>query len=178
MKSTRYQASKVVCNIENFHIEIPVHQGAGEFAKASVLELCQSTQFSVKIPLGGIGSPLQLTLGYIDATTKRYMNAKQLIQLKGYLNLYVSKKNQDPQANIPAEGKIRNEKSYKGRPPVAIKIISNEQNLTGVPFVDEYVYMTFDCKNLELFDDLLLEITAEAKYGIGETQVQKAKDSK
>lgn len=50
--------------------------------------------------------------------------------------------------------------------------------MTGVPFVDEYVYMTIDCKNLELFDDLLLEITAEAKYGIGETQVQKAKDSK
>ena len=93
--------------------------------------------------------------------------------------MFISKTNPNPQANIPGEAKKRNEKAYtRGRPPTVINISSNEQNLAGVPFIDEYVYMTIDCKDLDIFDDTIVEITAVAKYGIGETQVQKAKDNK
>ena len=169
----------MICNPDNFHIEIPVHTRTEEYARPHVVELCQSTQFSLKLALAGIGSPLQISFAYRNATTKAYMSKKDLIQLQGFFEVFISKKNPNPQANIPDEAKKRNEKAYtRGRPPTVINISSNEQNLVGVPFSDEYVFITLDCKDQELFDDTILEITAIAKYGIGETQVQKAKDNK
>jgi hypothetical protein len=41
--------------------------------------------------------------------------------------------------------------------------------MIGLPFIDDYVYITIDCKDMDLFDHIQLEITAIAKYGIGET---------
>ena len=129
--------------------------------------------------LAGIGSPLQISFAYRNATTKALLSKVDLIQLQGFFDVFISRKNPNPQANIPGDGKKRNDKAYtRGRVPTVINISSNEQNLVGVPFVDEYVFITLDCKDQELFDDTVLEVTAIAKYGIGETKVQKAKDSK
>ena len=37
-------------------------------------------------------------------------------------------------------------------------------NTPGLPLEGDYVYITLDCKDLDLLDDTLVEIKAQAKY--------------
>ena len=43
VKSARYQASKLICNPANFHIQVPVFTKNDDVTKPFVIELCQST---------------------------------------------------------------------------------------------------------------------------------------
>jgi len=50
-------------------------------------------------------------------------------------------------------------------PPSKILISSNERAIPGVPFKEDYVYLTIECEDHNLFDELFLLIKAFAsKY--------------
>lgn len=45
-------------------------------------------------------------------------------------------------------------------PPTQIEITSNEQNLHNFPFQNEWLYMTIECKDYSLIDEIELNIKA------------------
>jgi hypothetical protein len=117
------------------------------------------------VPIKGIASPLKLKIEYLETKTKFPMSKNMITQLKGSINMYLSRDNQNPQPNTP-DGKKLNERSYHlVMPPKSIAWSSNDQNVPGVPFQQDYLYLSIDCKELDLLDDTTLEILGSATEG-------------
>ena len=72
---------------------------------------------------------------------------------------------------------MRNEREFRDqRPPKQILIFSNferKSDQSGIPFEYEYVYLTFDCKNLPLLDDINLEVRATAHFMKDQQNIKK-----
>jgi len=45
-------------------------------------------------------------------------------------------------------------------PPKQIQISSNDKGIIGLPFNQDFLYITLDCKDLDLLDDTLVDIRA------------------
>ena len=86
------------------------------------------------------------------------------MQLKGNLDIYLSKTNPNPLPSTPGDTKKRNELNFRNvDPPGSIIIFADERNISGMAFKDEYLYITLDCKDSEILDETIFEIKAVAQ---------------
>ena len=60
-------------------------------------DMCRNSQLNFKIRVRGEPSPLKLRLEYYDTSLKEVLQPPQLLQLKGFVDIFVSKSTDNPQ---------------------------------------------------------------------------------
>lgn len=170
IKALAYKTNQSVCSISEFHINLRM-QSQKEDPDETVtyvpfcnyIDLTPNNQYHCKLSLHGITAPIKLKIDYINTQNdKKPMTKQQMKQLKGNINYYLSMWSLNPQ---PAGHGDLNQKTYelsfqKIEPPKVIDIHSNKDKIPSVPFTRDWLYITIDCQDLKLINDLKLNIKA------------------
>ena len=81
--------------------------------------------------------------------------------LKNCIDMHYSLHHYNPQPNIPGDSLARCERSIiGGTPQKQLVIHSNPKNIPLVPFIVDFLYLTIDCKDSELLEDVCLTVKA------------------
>jgi hypothetical protein len=173
IKSAVYQASKVICSRESFHIEIPLpspnvsdsQERSASSMKSKCVDVCRNTQYSLRIPVKGHLSPLTLKFDYRNQISGKSLSRKEMVRLKGHFDLYYSRKNPDPRANPPDNPFAKKCDGFVARetPPSTLQVHARDFLEGTVPFTNQFVYVTIDCGEESLLDDVRLDIRASTQ---------------
>lgn len=109
MKQIIHQASQLLCKKDEFHKVIQIDKRKAEVIPGlpltaqrdaltvSTFDMCRNSQLNFKIRVRGEPSPLKLRLEYYDTSRKQALQPQQLLNLKGFLNVFVSNSTDNPQ---------------------------------------------------------------------------------
>ena len=109
MKQIIHQANQILCKQEEFHTQLFIDKSQADATPGVTLkdqeqklrvhtfDMCRSTQVHFKIKVKGEASPLKFKLEYYDSSTGRLLQANQHIQLRGQLDVFVSRSTDNPQ---------------------------------------------------------------------------------
>lgn len=176
LRTLAAQMSRILCSSQDMHTELqidkreePAIPGQSLTSQSNrmvltTVELCKNTRYDFKIPVKNEPAPLRFRFEYLDVSRSEsgeVIKREQLLSLKGYLDVFLSKSTDNPDNVRDAIEDPTNhcEKLYTNMtPPTHTFLQSNFQNVPLVPFPGDYAYLSFTTKDLDRFDDMMLTI--------------------